>query len=94
MFHAHRLIAHDQHASEHGPKRLRLELGAEAGGDVLGRGVGLLGPQPTLLDREVGPIAGRVQVVLALGAGVLVYRDEAVLVGRNSWNRRSCELRQ
>jgi Ethanolamine utilization protein EutJ (predicted chaperonin) len=63
-------------------ERLRLEARAEPRGDLLGRGVRLLGCEPALLDREVRPVACRVQVLRVVDAGVVVDRDEAVLIGR------------
>ena len=60
---------------------LRLDRRPEAGGDLLGRRIGLLGAQPTVLDREVGAVARRVEVVSALDPGVVIDRDEAPIVG-------------
>src|SRR5690348_18490807 len=80
--HAHRLLADDQLAPKHRPKRLSLDVGTQAARDRLRRGVGLLGPDSTLLDREVRAVAGRVDILDADDACVVVDRDEAVLVAR------------
>jgi hypothetical protein len=50
-------------------------------GDVLGGRIGLLRRQATLLDREGRPVAGGIDTIQALDAGVVIDRDEAALVG-------------
>ena len=47
-------------------------------------GVRLLGSQAALLDREVGPIARRVDVLRPLDSPVVVDRDEAIRVCRQA----------
>ena len=49
--------------------------------DVLGRGVGLLGAEAALLDRERRPVAGGIDVVHSADPGVIIDRDEAAVVG-------------
>jgi hypothetical protein len=65
-------------------ERFGLDCGTEPGRDVLGGGVGLLGSQAALLDRKRRSVAGGIDIVDAPHAGVLVDRDEAVLVPRQS----------
>ena len=71
-----------------------VDRGAEPVGDVRGRRVGLLGAQAALLDREVRPVAGRVDVLDAADASVLVDRDEAALVLGQAGDRRPVHRRQ
>ena len=85
--HVQRLGAGDQLAAQDRLERLGLDVGAQPCGDVLGGGVGLLGGEPTLLDREVGAVAGGVDVIDAFDAAVLVDRDEPVGVVRKSLYR-------
>ncbi len=73
-----RLAAGQEQAAKHGPERLRPQVGAGGLGNRLGRGVGELGGDAALLDREVGDVAGGVDVVEAADARVRVDRDEAV----------------
>ena len=75
------LVAGDQLATQDGLERPLVDVGAEARGDVLGCGIGLLSGQAALLDWEVGAVAGGVDVLDAFNAGVLVDRSEAVRVG-------------
>ena len=46
--------------------RRRLDRGAQSRRQVLAGGVGLLGRQTPLLDREVGAVPGRIDVLDAL----------------------------
>ena len=62
-------------------ERPGLDGRTETGSDVLGRGVGLLGAEAALLDRERRSIAGRIDVIHSTDPGVIVDRDEAALVG-------------
>ena len=59
---------------------MRLDVGSGRGRDRFGGGVRLLGCKSALLDREVGGIAGREDVVVAAHPLVLVDRDEAAAV--------------
>src|SRR5208282_5278972 len=56
-------VAGEQDAVDHRMERLGGELGACAGGDRLGQGVGLLRGDPAELDRELGDVAGGVHVI-------------------------------
>ena len=76
--HEQRLLAGEQLPSQDGPKRRRLDGGAVARGDLLGHGIRLLGREPTLLDRELDRVAGRVHVGEPLHPPALVDRDEPV----------------
>src|SRR5215218_5011868 len=75
-------------------ERLRLEIGAEACGNVLGRGVRLLSRETALLDRKVRPVACGVEIVGVVDAGVLVNREEPVLVGGEPLDPRALEQRE
>ena len=84
-----RFGAGDQLAAQDRLERAGVDVGAEAGGDVLGRGVRLLRGEPALLDREVGAVAGRVDVGDALDPAVLVDRREAVRIGGQARDLRA-----
>ena len=51
-------------------------------------------PRPSLLDREVRAIAGRVDVLDAADASVLIDRDEAAIVLGQASDRRTVHRRQ
>ena len=63
--------------AQNGIERPRLEICSGPRCDRLGCGVGLLCSEASLLDREVGQIAGRPDVVQAEDLPVLVDLDEA-----------------
>ncbi len=58
-----RPAAGQEQPAQHRPERLRPEVDAGGLGDRLGRGVGELGGDAALLDREGGDVAGGVDVV-------------------------------
>src|SRR3954447_11489480 len=91
MLEAQRLLAGQEHSPQYRVERPRLDGGPEPGRDVLCGGVSLLSADPTLLDREVGPVAGRIEVLGAFDAGVLVDRKEAALVRGQAGYRRPLE---
>ena len=70
--------ADEQHAADDAAERLRVDRRAGRGGDRLGDGVGLLGGQAALLERERGDVARGVDVVDAGDPAVAVDRDEPV----------------
>ena len=72
-----RLGAGDQLAAEDRFEGLGAQVGAEAGGDVLGGRVCLLSREPGLLDGKVGAIAGGVDIGDALDPPMFVDRREA-----------------
>ena len=70
--------AGQQDAAEDGPKRLRIDLGAQRGCNRLGDGIGLLGGQAALLDREGGGVTRGEDVVTSGDPSVRVGVDEPV----------------
>ena len=88
------VAAREQDPAQDGPEGLRLDRRSGARGDRLGDGVGLLGGEPALLDRERGPVAGGVDAVDAGHAAVLVDRDEALGVARDTRDVQSLQPRQ
>ena len=75
-------------------ERVGLDVAAELGGDRFDRGVGLLGGDAALLDREVGHVADGVGVGEAGDPGVVVDRDEAVGVVGEAVDVAALEPRQ
>src|SRR4051794_5108983 len=73
-------------------ERTRIDIPAEPSGDVLGRRIRLLGTETALLDREVGSVAGCVEIVGAADPGVLVDRNEAAFVARKASDAGALEL--
>ena len=67
---------------------------AELGQHRVGRGIGLLRGEASVLDREVRHVAGGVDVRHALDAGVLVDRDEVLLVARDAFDATAEDARQ
>ena len=63
-------------------------------GDILGGGIGLLGSEAALLDRERRPVARRVDVMDTFYSGVIVDRDEALVISGQAVDRRSLHQRQ
>ena len=94
MLEAETLVTDQQQAAKDGMERLRLDVRTEGPGDVLRGRVGLLCAEAALLDREVGPVPCRVDVVDALDAAVLIDRQEAVLVGGEARQPRALQHRQ
>ena len=71
-----RLLQGEEQASQHGPERLRLDVGTGRGRDRRRGGVSLLGGKPALLDREGRAVAGGVDPVVVDYAAVCVGWDE------------------
>ena len=79
-----RCTAREQQAAQHGPERLRHADRAKPGRDGLRDGVGLLGGEAAVLDREGGRVAGGEDVRAPAHVAVLVDGDVAVLVVRQA----------
>src|SRR5580704_11258425 len=62
--------------------------------NCLGGDVGLLRGDPTVLDREVGRVAGGVDALDSTNLAAVVYRNEAVSSYREARERRAVELGQ
>ena len=67
-----------EHPAQDRAKRTNVDLGARADGDLACDDLAHLGGEPTLLDRHVGRVAGRVDVFEPVHAAVVVDRDEPV----------------
>ena len=67
----------EQYSAQHGMERHRPQRLARRGRDRGRDDVGLLGGEPSLLDRVPGRVAGRVHVFEALHPEEQVGRDEA-----------------
>ena len=89
-----RLATGQEQPAQYGPERLRPHVGADGLGNRLGGSVGELGGDAALLDREVGDVAGGVDVVEAADAPVRVDRDEAVERLRQPVEARAAQPRQ
>ena len=70
--------AGQQDPAQDRPERLRIDVGAHRGCDRLGDGVGLLGGQATLLDREGRRVTGGEHAVQAGEPAVRVGVEEPV----------------
>ena len=88
------VTAGEQHAAQHRPERLGLDRRADRGGDHLGHGVGLLGREAALLDREAGAVAGGVDVRRPRDTPMRVDRDESVGVRGDALEPRPEQRRQ
>ena len=85
------VVAADEHPAQHGPERLRYDVGARGRGDHPGRDVGLLGRQAALLDPVRGDVADRVHAVGVQRTREVVDRHEAERVGGDAAHVRSHE---
>ena len=63
-----------EHPAQDRAKRTNVDLGARADGDLACDDLAHLGGEPTLLDRHVGRVAGRVDVFEPVHAAVVVDR--------------------
>ena len=80
--HAARRSAGEQLAAQNRRERLRLDIGAGPGRDVLGGSVGHLGRQPAELHGEVRTVARGIDAGNAAHGAVVIDGEEAMLVLR------------
>ena len=76
-----------EHPAQDRAKRTNVDLGARADGDLACDDLAHLGGEPTLLDRRVGRVAGRIDVFEPVHAAVVVDRYEPVRPGGSPRSR-------
>ena len=89
-----RLIARQQHPVDHGVKPLGCHRGTGVRSDRQRDRIGLLGADAAVLDRELGAVPGRVDVLDIENMPVGVHAQETVFAQRDAAHARAVELGQ